>query len=299
MKQCISLLLALCLTCLVCAALADVTVTDMKGREVTLDAPAARVITLQPADAEIVWALGAGDVLVGCGAYVDYPEAVQALPKVNSGSETNIEEILALEPDVIIMATMDQTEEQVNALADAGVKVIVTDAQSVDGVYEAIRLIGAVLGRDAEAEALVTGMQDSFAAVASDAGLTAYYEISGIYEGTTWAACAGTFMDQIGSIMGLTNIYADQTGWQPVSVEETIARNPQVIITTNMWNDLGLDPVEEILGRDGWADVEAVKNGAVWYGSDSEFTRPGPRLTDAAQHLREFLDSLEALAPAA
>ena len=299
MKHFLTILLALCLTLVVCGALADVTVTDMKGREVTLEAPAARVIALQPADAEIIWALGAQNVLVGRGAYVDYPAEVLDLPQVNSGSETNIEEILALEPDVIVMATMDQTEEQVNSLAEAGVKVIVTEAQSVEGVYEAIRLIGAVLGKDAEAEALVSGMQESFAALAGEDGRSVYYEISGIYEGSTWAAGAGTFMDEIGAMMGLKNIYADVEGWAPVSVEETISRNPEIIVTTNMWNDLGLDPVAEIMQRDGWADVDAIRNQAVWYGSDSEFTRPGPRLVDAAQHLKEFLDTLEALAPAA
>ena len=94
-----------------------------------LDAPATRVIALNPADCEILYALGAEEVLVGRGEYCNYPGDVTELPSVNSGAETNIEQILALEPQVIVMSKMAQTVEQVEALEAAGVALVISDAQ--------------------------------------------------------------------------------------------------------------------------------------------------------------------------
>ena len=84
----------------------------MTGHEITIDEPVTRIVVLQPSDAEILCALGAQDTIVGRGTYVDYPETILEVPVVASGSNTNIEEILALNPQVVVMTTMSQTEEQ-------------------------------------------------------------------------------------------------------------------------------------------------------------------------------------------
>ena len=148
------------------SALADepaVTVTDMGGREITLKEPASRVVALTAADCEILYAIGAGETLVGRGEYCDYPAEVFDVPSVQSGYETNIEQIIALEPQVVLMGTMAQSVEQVEALEKAGIAVVVSDAQDIEGVYTAIRMIGKLMGYDDNAEALVAGMQDTFA----------------------------------------------------------------------------------------------------------------------------------------
>lgn len=98
-RKILSLISALVFALAAPASLAEgLALTDMAGREITQDAPATRVIALNPADCEILYALGAEEVLVGRGEYCNYPEAVLELPSVNSGAETNIEQILALEP---------------------------------------------------------------------------------------------------------------------------------------------------------------------------------------------------------
>ena len=136
----------------------SVTVTDMTGREVTLDKPATRIVALTPSDCEILYAIGAGDTLVGRGKYCDYPAEVLNVTAVQSGRDTNLEEIIALEPQVLLMSTMAQTEEQVQALENAGIKVVVSDAQDIEGVYTAIELIGKLMGKDAEAAAVIESM---------------------------------------------------------------------------------------------------------------------------------------------
>ena len=290
----VSLLLCLILICPVlgCAEDAAVTVTDMTGREVTLDAPATRVVALTASDCEILYALGAGDTLVGRGEYCDYPEDVQAVPSVQSGYETNVEQIIALEPQVVLMATMAQTKEQVEALEAAGVHVIVSDAQDIAGVYTAIELIGAVTGKNDEAAALIAGMKDSFAAIAAkaegDGSKTVYFEVSPLEYGL-WTAGKGTFMDELAQMIGLKNAFEDVEGWAAISEEQVLERDPDYIVTISMYYGEGPTPVEEIMNRKGWQELKAVKNGAVFNADSNEVSRPGPRLVDAAQALYDFV----------
>ena len=275
--------------------------TDMSGREITLDAPAERVVALTAADCEILYAIGAGDTLVGRGEYCDYPAEVLDTPSVQSGYETNIEQIIALEPQVVLMATMAQTVEQVEQLENAGVTVVVSDAQDIAGVYTAIEMIGKVTGHEAEAAAVVDEMQSKFArisAAAGSTGKTVYFEVSPLEWGL-WAAGAGTFMDEIAGIVGLENAFADVPGWGEISEEQVIERDPDYIVTITMYFGEGPTPVEEIMGRTGWENLTAVQNGTVYNADSNELSRPGPRLADAAEALYEFIQSAEALEPAA
>ena len=298
-----ALFLCAMLLCAALPALAEepVTVLDMTGREITLEGPVTRIVALTASDCEILYALGAGDLLVGRGEYCDYPAEVLEKPVVKSGAETNLEEILALEPQVVLMATMAQTVEQVEALENAGVKVVVSDAQNLEGVYEAITLIGALTGKNAEAEALCGQMKDTFAGIAAKAEKTektVYFEVSPLQWGL-WAAGKGTFMDEIAEICGLTNAFADVEGWGAVSEEAVLEKDPDYIVTTSMYWGEGPTPVEEIMSRAGWDQLKAVQNHHVFNADESAITRPGPRLMEAAEALYAFISGEEALAPAA
>ncbi len=278
-----------------------VTVTDMTGRTVTLAAPATRVVALTAADCEILNALGAGDTLVGRGEYCDYPASVLEVPAVQSGMETNLEQIIALAPQVLLMGTMAQTEQQVQQLEDAGIRVVVSDASDIAGVYTAIGMIGALTGKTAEADELTAGMQAGFdTLMQSNAGegKSVYFEVSPLQYGL-WTAGSGTFMDEIASMLGLTNIFADVDGWAEVSQEQVIERNPDYIVTISMYYGEGPTPVEEILNRDGWADIAAVQNEAILNLPDNQLTRPGPRLIEGAQMLNDFIAESAADVPAA
>lgn len=290
----VSLLLCLILVCPVfgCAEDASVTVTDMTGREITLDAPATRIVALTASDCEILYALGAGETLVGRGEYCDYPAEVLNVPSVQSGYETNIEEIIALEPQAVLMATMAQTVEQVEALENAGIRVIVSDAQDIAGVYTAIELIGAVTGKNDEAAALVSGMKAFFeeiaAKAAGDGTETVYFEVSPLEWGL-WTAGKNTFMDELAQMIGLKNAFEDIEGWAAISEEQVLERDPDYIVTIAMYYGEGATPVEEIMGRAGWQDMQAVKNERVFNADSNEVSRPGPRLVDAAQALYDFV----------
>lgn len=303
-KKLVSLFLALVMAFSLTAAFAEstaVTVTDMAGREITLDAPATKVVALTASDCEILAALGAEDTLVGRGEYCDYPESILEVPAVQSGADTNLEQIIALEPQVVVMAKMAQTEEQVAALEKAGIRVVVSDAQDIEGVYTAIRLIGTLVGRNDEAEAMVADMQSTFADIAAkseNTGKTVYFEVSPLQWGL-WTAGKGTFMDELATMCGLTNAFADVEGWAEISEEQVLERDPDYIVTISMYYGEGPTPVEEIKSRAGWDALKAVQNDAIFNADSNEVSRPGPRLKDAAEALYTFVTGEEALTPAA
>lgn len=303
-KKLVSLFLALVMAFSLTSAFAEstaVTVTDMAGREIALDAPATKVVALTASDCEILAALGAEDTLVGRGEYCDYPESILEVPAVQSGADTNLEQIIALEPQVVIMAKMAQTEEQVAALEEAGIRVVVSDAQDIEGVYTAIRLIGALVGRNDEAEAMVADMQSAFADIAAkseNTGKTVYFEVSPLQWGL-WTAGKGTFMDELATMCGLTNAFADVEGWAEISEEQVLERDPDYIVTISMYYGEGPTPVEEIKSRAGWDALKAVQNDAIFNADSNEVSRPGPRLKDAAEALYTFVTGEEALTPAA
>lgn len=280
------------------------TVTDMAGREITIDKPVEKAVALTAADCEIIFALGAEEALVGRGAYCDYPPEVTDIPSVESGFETNIEQIIDLEPDVLFLGTMAQTQEQVEQLEKAGIKVVVSDAQTIEGTYECIRVIGEVMGKQPEADKIISDMQATFAEIEAnklDGTKSVYFETSPLQWGL-YSAGKGTFMDEIAQMMGLKNIFGDVEGWPQISEEQVIERNPDYIVTVTMYNGEGPTPDEEIANRAGWQDITAVKNLDILFYPDNEFARPGPRLAEGAQMLFDFVvESLTAqeLAPAA
>lgn len=303
-KRIVALLLVMLLLLPAFGAMAEgtaVTFTDMMGREITLAEPATRIVALTAADCEILCALGCEDALVGRGEYCDYPASVLDKPSVQSGSNTNIEEIIALQPQVVLMGTMAQTTEQVEALAQAGIQVVVSDAQNIEGVYTAIRLIGAIMGKDAEAEAMVADMQTAFADIEARSeatGKTVYFEVSPLQWGL-WTAGKGTFMDELAAMCGLENAFADVEGWAEISEEQVIARDPDYIVTITMYYGEGPTPVEEIKSRAGWDALKAVQNDTILNADSNEISRPGPRLKDAAETLFNFVYGADEEVPAA
>ncbi len=257
--------------------------TDMVDRSLTLKEPAKKIVAVNPSTCEILYAIGAGDTLIARGTYCDYPEAVLTLPEVESGNDLNTEQIIALAPDLVIISTMAQSEGQVKALENAGIQVMVADAHNLDGVYRSIELIGKAVAKEKEAADVISDMQAAFkeyAEKAADKGLTVYFEISPLEQGL-WSAGQNTFMDEIATNLKLKNIFADVDGWSQVSEEQVLQRNPDIIVTVEMYMGTGEKPEDKLKARPSWQNLKAVQNNRVYRLNNDAFTRPGPRLKDA------------------
>ena len=190
------------------------------------------------------------------------------------------------------MSTMAQTKEQVQQLEDAGITVVVSEAEDIEGVYFAIDMIGTIMDKADESSALVDTMKTTFADIeeksTADGSKTVYFEVSPLQYGL-WTAGSGTFMDEIATMLGLNNVFADVEGWAEISEEQVIERNPDYIVTISMYYGDGPTPTEEILSRTGWENIMAVKNNAILNLQNNELTRPGPRLAEGAKMMYEFV----------
>ena len=283
---------------------ASFSVTDMAGREAKFEKPVEKAVALTASDCEIIYAIGAEEALVGRGEYCDYPAEVMDIPALTSGANTNVEQILALEPEVVFLSMMAQTPEQVDQLEKAGVRVVVSDAQDIAGTYTAISLIGQVMGKQENAQKIIDSMKatfDEIQANALDGTKTVYFEVSPLQWGL-WTAGTGTFMNEVAQMMGLKNCFDDVEGWAAISEEQVLERNPDYIMTITMYFGEGPTPEEEIMSRPGWENVTAVQNHAILNLRDNELSRPAPRLADGAKILYDFVvesEAAQALAPAA
>ena len=300
MKKFVSMIALLAAVLLVFAACGEsqkepaaIKLNDMLDREVQLGAYAKRIVALQPSDCEILYSLGAGDTLVGRGEYCNYPEEILDVPAVHSGGETNIEQIIALNPDVVIMSKMSQTPEQVEAIENAGIPVFVSDAQDIASIYVAIEKLGLIAGKQDEAASVISDMKAAFDDIrvksqAQSTYKTVYFETSPLEWGL-WTAGKDTFMQEICDLLCVKNIFDDVSGWVQVSAEQVIDRNPDYIVTTAMYFGTGLLPDEEIKSREGWQDIAAIKNGKVLGAIGDELTIPSVRLVKGAQTLYDFI----------
>lgn len=290
-RKLVSLILAMLMLISMIPAVAEssaIVVTDVSGKVIRLDEPATRIAALTPAECEILYALGCEDLLVGRGEYCDYPESVLDFPALATGDQMNIEEILILEPQIVLLADQQQMSEQVKLLEQNGIQVVGGNTTDIQGVYAAIRVISALVGKEAAGETLIADMQNTFDQIESKAEKsekTIYFEVMPLQWGL-WTAGANTFMDELARICGMKNAFGDIADWQPISQEQVIERDPDYIVLVT---GMGATAPEEVMSRPGWQDVKAVQNQAIYNADSYMMTRPGPRLKDAALGLYEFL----------
>ena len=270
----------------------EMTLVDGLGRTVTLAGSAQRIVSLAPSNTEILFAIGAGRQVVGRDDFSDYPEEAAALTSIGGPwGELNAESLVALQPDLVLAAGIN-TPEQVQAIQDLGLTVYyLANPLDFEGLYENLLLVGELTGHAADAEALVADLRARVDAVKSMVGEadrpTVYYEVDGTDPNAPWTTGAGTFQQVLIETAGGENIFADLEGWVQVSLEEIVAREPEIMI-------FGAGPwvpttPESVAGRSGWEGITAVSSGEV-HGIDTNWTdRTGPRLVDALEAMATLL----------
>lgn len=262
-------------------------VKDDRGVEVEFNAVPKTIVSLQPSNTEILFALGVGDKIVGATEYDSYPEEAQKIERVSTSTTFNSERILALKPDVVIAYTTGGDEENLNALKgleDAGIKVFaIQSAKSFDDVYGDIEQVATVMGIKDKGEKLNEDIKAKIADVQAKVKdvkepKNIYLEISP--KPDIYTAGSDTFQQEILNAANVNNVFADLQSWAPVSEEDIIAKNPDVILTTVGYVK---NSTEEILSRDGWNSITAIQNKAVYYIDTDISNRPGPRIGEAVE----------------
>ena len=271
-----------------------ITLTDGMRRTVALAAPARRVVSLAPSLTEGLFAVGAGAQVVGRDDYSDYPEQAKSIISIGSTYQTlNTEAILALKPDLVVAAGIN-TPEQVKALQDLGVTVyFFANPSDFSGMYEDLKTMGQLTGHENEAAALVKSLRVRVDAVTEKVATVTqkpkvFYEIDSS-NGTDkpWTSGPHTFMDAMITQAGGVNIGGVLTDpFAQMSLEEIVKQNPDIIILGD--TAYGVTP-ESVAQRQGWGDLAAVKNKAIFPFDDNLASRPGPRLVDGLEALVKIL----------
>ncbi len=269
-------------------AIPPILLTDGLGTEVSLPGPAARIVSLGASNTEILYAIGADDLLFGCDQFSDYPEKAKALATISAGYGTlDVESIKALEPDLVLAAEIISAE-QVQAMRALGLTVfyIANPTSLPEGLFHNIRTVGALTGRVTQADELIALQQARFQSVmektaaASSAPLV-FFELDGTDPARPYTAGPGTFIDMLIGLAGGRNLGAALTsGWAQISAEEIFHQDPDLILLGD--TAFGVT-VESLAGRPGWQNLTAVKNGAVYAVDSNLVLRPGPRLIDGLE----------------
>lgn len=271
-----------------------VSLTDDEGTVVEIATEPQRIVSLSPANTEILFALGAGGRVVATDNSSDFPAEAVDLPDVIAFEGftvvVDVEQIVALEADLVVAAGLGFTPpDAVAQLRDLGIPVLVVYAPTVDAVYADIELIGAAVGAAETALTLTDAMRteiDAINAAVVAAGIPprVFYEIG--YDGTTGAIYApadASFVAEMVTLAGGEAITTGDPNSYEIPLEILISADPEVIL-------LGVNPfymptIEEVAARPGWAVMTAVAAGAIIPVEDVVITRPGPRLAQGLRNL--------------
>jgi len=244
--------------------------------------PPARVVSLAPSITEIVYALGAGDRLVGVCAQCDYPAAAARLPRVGGYLVPSVEAVVAARPDVVLVVPSPGNRDAVRAVEQAGVRVVVVQDRTLADLWASMRAVGAALGLADVGERLVADVQRRLEAVRERvAGLPPRRVLLVVGHTPLVVAGHGTLQDELVSAAGGVNVAGDTGGvWPQISLELVVARAPEVIVDAAMGTEEGRHDLFA-----GLATVPAVRDGRVVAFAGEAIFRAGPRVPDAARAL--------------
>ena len=258
-------------------------VTDDRGVLVTLTQSPLRIVSLLPSLTETVCELGRCDRLVGVDRYSNYPDSVQKLVQVGGGLDPNVEAIVALKPDVVLMAKSSRAGERLEAL---GLKVVALEPKTHADVQRVMLKIGALL-EVPDAQRIWRDIDAGVAAAArslppSVRGLRVYFEVN---QGP-YAASESSFIGETLSRFGVSNIVPAKLGPFPKLNPEFVVRANPSLIMVSQSNANGLQ------ARPGWHSIRALREGRLCVFSTQEanvIVSPGPRMAEAARLMAQCI----------
>lgn len=254
--------------------------------------PPRRVVVLAPSAAEIVYALGAADRVVGVSDFAAGLPGSEGKTRLG-GFVPDLERIAALKADLAVVSRDGTDRRAAERLAGLGVRVVVTDATTLDGVLEDVRRVGSALGRNAEAERLVAAMERRIsvagARVLSRPGTARPSALAVIWPDPPVVAGRGTFVGDLLERAGLRNVVPEGAGeWPRVSYETLVGWNPRLVVRPDTAENRAAF-VSAFGPSSRWHLVPSVREGRVLVLPGDWLERPGPRLVDALEALVERL----------
>jgi len=270
----------------VTAAAFPTSVTDFQGRSVSISKRPERIVSIGPSNTEFLFALGAGDRIVGDDDFSDQPAAAKTKDHVG-GVKVNLEKVVSLKPDLIV--TVKFSDGTIEALTQTTAAVLVVDPVGLADVTRSASMLGKAIGADGEALAKdLQGKLDALKAkVGSAPKLKVFDEEDASDLTKLYTVGPGSFLNDLITLAGGTNIAAGaKSAYPTISTEEVIKADPDVIVLDDAAFGTTVDSIAK---RPGWSALAAVKNGRVYPLDPNLMSRPGPRIAEAAQVLAQLI----------
>jgi iron complex transport system substrate-binding protein len=262
-------------------------VVDDAGDTVRVAAPARRVVSLHPTVTELVFALGAGDRLIGRTEGCDYPAAAGAVPSVGGWLPPNVEAVAARSPDLVVLYQGPTTAPAAARLRALGIAVLAIRTDHLADVSRLARLLGPALGARRAADSLASSYDAALEALRRAAApAVAPPVVLLAWDQPLIALGAGSFVSELVELAGARNAFADiPSSSAPVSLESLVARAPRAVVTLS-----GM--TTGFSARPEWQVVRAIREHRLLSLTESALTRPSPRAPAAIAVLRRRLDSV-------
>jgi iron complex transport system substrate-binding protein len=257
---------------------------DDLGRLVAINGTPQRIISLAPSNTEILFALGLGDKVVGVTDWCDYPPEALDKEKVGGYSTPDTEKIVALNPD-LILAGYGNPIDVVYTLEGLGLTVFGIKTIDLDDLLNDIKRIGEITDKELEAQALTSQMTSRIEAVTSiTLGLPERPRIFYLIDtyGGLWTVGQGSFIHELIVKGGGVNIFGNLTSYQTVSIEDVLARDPEIIIASEWVYDWARNSTE-------LASTNASQTDRIFTCADDLVQRPGPRLVEGLEWFAYFI----------
>lgn len=257
--------------------------TDDLGRRVKVPAQIERAVSLAPNLTEVVFAVGAGDKLVGVTSFCNYPEEAKKIQKIGDTMTPNIESIIALKPQIVLVSTASQIETFTKTLERQNIAYFVTNPQNLGGIYKSIRQIGEIFGKSEKADEVVKGLEkrvgDVEARTKTAEAVKVFLQIS---REPLYTIGKDSFMtDLITSAGGVSATGDVATAYPKLSKETALALNPDAVILS--------ESEDNQAPNDAFKNSPAVKNGKVFRINADIISRPAPRIVDALEQIARSL----------
>lgn len=258
--------------------------TDDFGDAIQAGARPARIVSLNPATTDLLFALGAGDRLVGRTHWDLYPPEAASVPDLGSGIRPNVEAVLGARPDLVLLYASNDNRAAATDLRTAGVNTLSLKIDSIAEFHRATRLIARVIGDSARGVAVSDSVRRTLQmvrdATASRKKPTVFWHI---WDAPLITIARGSYMHELIEIAGARNIYDDLADPSPmVSIEDVLRRNPDYIIT-------GPEGAVKIRRDPRWSEAPAVKQNRILVADTTLVGRPSVRLGEAAVSLARLL----------
>lgn len=262
-------------------------VVDDLGKSVTVPTRITRAVSLAPNLTENVFAVGAGDRLVGVTSFCNYPEAAKSIAKIGDTMNPNTESIVALKPEVVLVSTASQIEAFSSTLAANGIAVFVTNPDSVDAMFRNLEQLGSLFGTTAKADELVNGLRNRLKKLeARRSTMPADRVFVQISKEPLFTIGKQSFLTAALEKIGAISVTKDvETAYPKLSKETALALKPDVLILSE--SDDNREP------NSAFAASPAIKDGNVLKVNADLISRPGPRLIDALEQIEAELGRIK------